>query len=440
MPFRSLRPTCRRTRKISVCALVLALTTLVSWAMTGCASSVASANSPLVALVDSTRLAALHKYQKLHPNVRLKVEVLADRGEIPTKVLLYNHAADGGWPDVVFAEPPIVSRTADAVHDFPLDLRPYVPKRILDQFIPGANDQCVIDGRLVCLRNDLAQGVLWYNAKLMQRFGYQVPRTWEEYQALGLRVAREHPGYVVGAFGDEEALHMYFWPSRCPVAQVPRPNTAHINLDDPNCKRVARLFDPLIRAGSVTTLNPLDPLFVKKYGAADKVLMLPAASWFAEYVFATTYNTPKGEWAAAMPPRWSSESQIRTGAHGGSAWMVSRHTAHRKQAVDLAIWLATSNDVQADGPTFPAYAPAADVWGRHLATSKFFAADPYPVMRKAAGLIDPSMASVRYDPESLFDSTVIAAVIHGKPIESAFPKYQDQLSHLAEVYGYTVVR
>jgi ABC-type glycerol-3-phosphate transport system substrate-binding protein len=59
--------------------------------------------------------------------------------------------------------------------------------------------------------------VLWYNKKLMDQWGYQVPKTWEEYQALGEKVAKEHPGYLVGTIGDTNSHESYFWSSQCPA-------------------------------------------------------------------------------------------------------------------------------------------------------------------------------------------------------------------------------
>jgi multiple sugar transport system substrate-binding protein len=61
---------------------------------------------------------------------------------------------------------------------------------------------CTINGTVYCLRNDLAQNLFWYNSALMKQFGYSVPTTWQQWQALGEQVAAHHPGYLVGSAGD----------------------------------------------------------------------------------------------------------------------------------------------------------------------------------------------------------------------------------------------
>ena len=122
--------------------------------------------------------------------------------------MLLENNINSGWPDVVFAEPDLVAQVSDAAHHFPLDLTPYVSSTIQSNF--AGLDSCSIGGKLVCLRNDLAQYVLYYNAPLMQQFGYTVPTTWEQYEALGLKVAKDHPGYIIGEFADAFALDEYY--------------------------------------------------------------------------------------------------------------------------------------------------------------------------------------------------------------------------------------
>ena len=78
----------------------------------------------------------------------------------------------------------------------------------------------------------------------------------------------------------------------------------------------------------------------------------------------------KGQLAVAMPPKWRNDDKIYTGAQGGSAWTMSRHTKNTKLASDLIVWLTTSDDYQGSAPTLPAYLPAAETWSnlsRHCA-------------------------------------------------------------------------
>ncbi len=62
--------------------------------------------------------------------------------------------------------------------------------------------------------------VLYFNKPLMDEFGYRVPSTWQDYQSLGERLSIEHPGYIVGAFGDAWGFKAYFDASGCPSSLV----------------------------------------------------------------------------------------------------------------------------------------------------------------------------------------------------------------------------
>ena len=88
-----------------------------------------------------------------------------------------------------------------------------------------------MEGQVYCLRNDLAQAVLWYNKTLMDKFGYTVPTTWEEYQALGEKVAKEHPGYIVGTAGDAWTPEVFMWASKCQANDVTGPKAVTVKTD-----------------------------------------------------------------------------------------------------------------------------------------------------------------------------------------------------------------
>lgn len=399
--------------------------------------------APITVWVDATRESAVQMFREKHPDKADLINIeIADRAEFPARVLLFNNTGSG-WPDVVFAEPEIVGQVADASRNFPADLTPYVSQEILDQFAPGANAPCTFDGKLFCLRNDLAHNVLWYNKPLMEEFGYSVPTTWEEYQALGERVAQEHPGYIIGAFGDDQAMNVYFWASRCPMNQLQDANTVKINLSDPKCLRAAEMVDMLIANGAITTLGPFDPAFAQ-LANENKLLMLPAASWYGEYVFggkpdSTYYREANGQLAVAPPLKWADEEQAWTGAQGGSAWTMSRHTQNPELAAELIVWLTTSPDYQGSAPTFPAYLPAAEVWSQTIANNPLYAEDPFPVLRDSSGLIDPLWANVRFNKNEAFNTATLAAVLEGQSVVSTLPALQEQLSALAAAQGYIVV-
>ena len=175
-------------------------------------------NAPITVWIDQPRQPAIDAFLKANPqDASLIKAVVVDREQFPSKVLLFNNT-NQGWPDVVFAEPRLVARVADAAHNFPLDLTGWVPADTINNYAGESN--CTFGGKVYCLRNDLAQFVTYYNAPLMTQFGYTVPTTWEDYQALSDKLAKDHPGYYLGTFGDGWTFLSFFEASNCPTHQV----------------------------------------------------------------------------------------------------------------------------------------------------------------------------------------------------------------------------
>jgi multiple sugar transport system substrate-binding protein len=395
--------------------------------------------APITVWIDAARKPMADLWTKTHADKASLVKFeIVDRGQFASKVLLFNNSGSG-WPDVVFGEPSIVMKVADAAHDYPGDLTPFVDASIVSQFVPGALDPCYSpDKKLLCLRNDLAPNVLWYDKTQMDAFGYKVPTTWEEYQALGDKVAQEHPGYVLGSAHMEPTIFM--WASGCPVAQPLSSSEVVINAEDDKCVRVAKMFDHMIANGSLSNLDAFDAKFVA-LGNAGKILMFPGAAWMGDYVFNGTYYKPeqlKNQLAAALPPKWAAEDKAYTGNWGGSAWMVSKHTVNPKLAVSIAVYMTTDIDVTQIVGTMPAYGPAADAWAKKLDTSKLYASNPYDVLKQASGMVNPNYTDVvRYDLIQGF-KPFLTAVEQKKPTVDTLKDVGAALTDLAQKEGYDV--
>jgi ABC-type glycerol-3-phosphate transport system substrate-binding protein len=138
-------------------------------------------SGPLTVWVDSTRVPAARAYQKAHPDVKLNVVTYDGDANgsnfLQTKIDLFNRTGKG-WPDVVFSTQQNETTWAvSAGYSAPLS-EGLIPQSTLSNFATGSLSVCTVNGKVYCLRNDLAQTVLWYNAALMKKWGYQVPTTW----------------------------------------------------------------------------------------------------------------------------------------------------------------------------------------------------------------------------------------------------------------------
>jgi len=402
----------------------------------------AQTSGPLTVWVDSTRVPAAQAYQKAYPNVKLNIVTYDGDANgsntLQTKVSLYDRTGSG-WPDVVFsAENSEVSWTQPAGFTAPLN-KGLIPNSVLSNFSPGALAPCTVNGAVYCLRNDLAPTLLWYNAPLMKKWGYQVPTTWPQYEQIGAEVAKQHPGYIVGAAGDTFTPEIYMWASQCQANDITSIRSVTVNVTTPECTRMASLLDTLIKDKSMSNLSVFSSAFDK--GEQGKVLMLPGPVWYGGAVFNTTsgLNTPKGQMAAAPMPQWPGTTPPTTGNVGGGLWLLSAHSAHLAEAVSFLEWVATNDAYQADlAPGLPAYAPAAAVWLSNQQKSGYFANNIVPVVQQAAGQVWQGWGYGKFSQEAIWASTVTPGITSGKAIVSMLPSWQTAITNYATAAGYQV--
>jgi multiple sugar transport system substrate-binding protein len=359
-------------------------------------------------------------------------------------VLFFNNVGEG-WPDVIFLPPRNTAHVADAAHQYPADLLPWVPGETLDGFAHNSLAPCTIEGKLLCMRNDLAQTVLWYNVPLMEEFGYEVPTTWDEYLAIAEDVAANHPGYYMGVMNQSHTT--FFWPSEC--AFVEEVDLAHVRIFDPqsvNCTRPAELLDRLLELG-VMGASHNDAEFVAA-ASANRLIMMPWASWGGEHLFggkenSLYYQTAEGQLGVAPPPKWPDQEEHLSGAIGGGAWAMSRHTKNPQLSSELVIWLTTSEEFQgATATTFPAYLPAAEIWAERVASNPMYAFDPYPVLEEQASKIWPVYSEGRYQDfvSSSYGEFVLNPAMAGEQsFVEGLPAMREELVNLAPTLGFQVI-
>ncbi|MCX4854434.1 ABC transporter substrate-binding protein [Streptomyces canus] len=393
----------------------------------------------LTVWVDATRMDAAKLYQKLHPEVKL--DIVSYDGDangsnyLQTKVQLFNRTGKG-WPDVVFSsQNNEASWAVEAGFAAPLN-KGLVDSGTLGKFAKGANDVCTVDGTLYCLRNDLSQAVLWYDAPLLKKFGYTVPTTWEEYQQLGEKVAKEHPGYLVGDAGDSFTPEIYLWASKCGANHITGPKSVSVNTTSEACTKMAKLLDVLIKNKSMSISGAFSTDFGKN--EADKVLLMPGPAWYGGAVFRDTLKVPAKQIAAAPIPQWQGDSSPATGNVGGGTWLLSQHSTHVKAATDFLKWVTTDNAYQGEkAPGFPAYAPAVEAWLKGQATAGYFAGD-LSALSAAASQVWPEWGSGQFSQEAIWAATVKPGLTQGKSIVSMLPAWQDSITKYAKSNGYKV--
>ena len=97
----------------------------------------------------------------------------------------------------------------------------------------------------------------------------------------------------------------------------------------------------------------------------------------------------------------------------------------------------TTKDARAG---YPAYAPLADKWLAGLAQNKYFAADPTPALKEAAGEIWTGWNLVTYPDQPVWSNTVVTKLVSGSSLSSLLKPLGDTLAQTAQAAGYQVSR
>ncbi len=398
--------------------------------------------------VDSPRLPGAQLYaQIMKGKVNVNVQLHA-QGDLVAKVQLFN-TVKKGWPDVVFGPPNDVAFLKNPLVNDALQLDALQSPAIWKAFGNG-NNWCKLNGHYYCVKNDLAQTVLWYNKTLMTQFGYKVPTTMAEFAAIGADVAKNHPGYSLGSLGDQAGYSSFLEPSQCPLNVAKSDTVVVINSKDSHCTRAATLLQPLIDSGVLDVRSPFDAGYIKDVGQAGKWLMNIGPSWWGQFVLrpASSYNIPAGVVATAPMPTWPGETKGYSGEYGGGIYTVSTHTKYPKEALAFAMFMVgdarnlvsvKNPDGSHGAPTYPAYGPGNKIWVQAVAKDTYYAQSIVPALDTQAQLIWGGTKPVRYDANGAWGASFDTEIAQSKNLQKAIDSYATYTSNAATQVGYAVV-
>lgn len=356
--------------------------------------------APIKIMADTTRAPAVDLFVKAYPEYKDLVQYMTDdRGVFLNKLLLYNNVGSG-WMDVIFHETSSIRQSNTKQYDFyPADLRDWLPLETINQFYPESNAPCTAtDGKLICLRNDIAPMILYFNVKNMKDWGYTVPTTWEEFLALAQDVSKNHPGTVMGSVNTWIPEKLYFVGSECPLMNPISSTMYRVNFMHPNCQRMSVLLDELTALG-VMDLNGAFAAATGDKFKANEWLTWIGPNWQADFIINGVFlDSTKAEYAGivGMAPmvKWADQKQIWTGSGGGAAWAMSRFTKNPLLAAKLILFVTTDPSVTSVAVTQSAFQPGGDAWSKELGPrSPLIAKDPDPflALQIMAGAIWPDM-------------------------------------------------
>jgi len=410
----------------------------------GFSSAEQDPDSPITVWVDAAREPIAKAYQEENPDAQITIETYDGNAggsdSFKTKIALFDQSGEG-WPDVVFSsqtnDTSWASKDLNGNQAFAAPLNTgLMDEDFLDGFTAGANDPMTVDGTTYGVRNDLAPVVLWYNQQLLDQFGYDIPQTWEDYEALSDKLAADHPGYILGSVGDSfVGTYVYYWGAQAPIFQVDG-DTFSTDFADDHSERMTDLLDHMIGNGTLVTDSVFSADFV---GYADKLVATPGPAWYSGAVFQNpdNLNIPAGQIGAAAPLYWDGEEQV-TGNVGGGVWYGSSHSKNLAAVSDFLEYVVSSDKAVELASGLPAHAAAAESWLSTQADSGYFVGDFASEVGTAANNVWDGWGFPSFSPETAYASVVVPGLAEGSTIKDLIPDWESEIKNEAQVQGYTV--
>ncbi|MFI7036087.1 ABC transporter substrate-binding protein [Microbispora rosea] len=280
-------------------------------------------------------------WNQAHPDIQVTVSKQAGGDDAAAKFL--TAAKAGNPPDLVQAEyqmlPSFVA--ADAVADLKAETA-----QAKAEFGEGIWGLVTLGTEAVyAVPQDSGPMMLYYRKDLFEKYGIEVPKTWDEYAEAARTVHKKDPKVFLGTFSSKDPGWFAGLSQQAGAQWWSISGDAwKVSVNDEATKKVASYWGGLVKEGVIDGM----PYFTPEWNKAlndGKLLTWPSAVWGPGVLSA---NAPKGKdkWAVAPLPQWNA-GENHSGFWGGSSTAVAAKSPNKAAAAKFATWLNT--DPQALG-------------------------------------------------------------------------------------------
>ncbi|KJK11425.1 sugar ABC transporter substrate-binding protein [Terrabacter sp. 28] len=290
-------------------------------------------------------------FEKAYPKV--KVNFVNSGGASDSNLKLQNALSAGkGAPDVVQME--YMSVPQFVLTGGLLDLTGYGFADLKNQYTASSWANISQNG-IWGLPQDAGPMALFYNKATFDKFGLQVPKTWDEYIDAARKLHAADPKYYItndpgtdGGWGSA-----MLWQAGAKPFQTDG-ETVTVNLQDEGSQRYAKTWGTLVREGLLDNIGGWSDEWFANL-ASGKIATLPAGAWMPG-VLETGAAAGSGNWRVAPMPTYG-DGSAATAENGGSTEAVTKQSKNPALAAGFLRWLNSSTesvDIFVDSGGFPA--------------------------------------------------------------------------------------
>jgi multiple sugar transport system substrate-binding protein len=332
---------------------------------------------------------AVKMWNAENPNIRVTLNTVAG-GNQGTYQNLFNALKAGTEPDLAQIEYDMLPsfRLQQGLRDISQCLEEFQG----DQFIDFAWEQVTFQERGVyAVPQDTGPMAMFYRKDLFDKYGVEVPRTWEEFRAVAEQVHEQDPSVQITHFPQRDTgwfaalawQHGARWFGIDGDAWV-------VSMNDRPTDEVASYWQDLLARDLVAPIPGFSTEWFNAL-AGGKLLTWVAPVW-GSAIISSNVPTTAGQWAVAPMPYW--EAGVPSAANwGGSTTAVLRGSDHPYEAAQFALWLNTDPEslelLNKNGGLYPATKAGLDLPFLQQPVEFYDGQPIFDVFAQAARHVDP---------------------------------------------------
>jgi multiple sugar transport system substrate-binding protein len=376
-------------------------------------------------------------FEKVYPNVDVKYVNAGTNTDEYTK-LQNAITAGSGAPDVAQVEYYAIPQFA--LSDSLVDLSSYGFADLEDDYSAGPWSSVAFDGKVYGLPQDSGPMAMFYNKTVFDKYGIEVPTTYDEYIAAAQKLHTADPNaYITNDTGDAGFTTSMIWQAGGQPFTASGTDVS-INLQDDGSKKWADEWNQLVEGKLVSTVPGWSDEWYKALGDGTIATLLTGA-WMPG-VLESSVPQASGDWRVAPMPTY--DGTPVTAENGGGGQVVLKQSKNQDLAAGFLKWLNSDPEsikVFLESGGFPS--TTAD-----LESPDFLAQTPEYFGGQAINetLVDASKnvpTGWHYLPyqvyaNSIFGDTVGQAYKNSSDLNEGLQTWQDQLVDYGNQQGFTV--
>ncbi|HEY0261170.1 MAG TPA: sugar ABC transporter substrate-binding protein [Lacisediminihabitans sp.] len=281
-------------------------------------------------------------FEKKYPNVTVKV-VNAGTGNDQYVKLQNAIKAGSGAPDVAQIE--YYALPQFALSDSLADLSDFGLDSLKAKYTASTWGSVNLDGKVYALPQDSGPMALFYNKKVFDQYGLDVPTTWDQYIADAKKLHAANPAeYITNDTGDAGFTTSMIWQAGGqPYTTSDGGKKVTINLQDAGSKKFANTWNQLVDGGLVSPVSSWSDEWYKGLGDGT-IATLAIGAWMPGNL-ETGVTDASGDWRVAPLPTYTA-GETASAENGGGGDAILKQSKNKLVAAAFLKYMNAGEGTQ----------------------------------------------------------------------------------------------